>query len=84
MDTSTSSTTNIGRSLGTDYFRIADQLTEQEIDYLAPHQGFRRRRGAPGDQRLLGAGGDPVAADQAAGRVGASSARASRGTAARR
>ena len=45
---------NIGRSLGTDYFHIADQLTDEERDYLAPHQGFRRRRGAAGDQRLLG------------------------------
>jgi hypothetical protein len=25
---------NIGRSLGTDYFRIADQLTREELDYL--------------------------------------------------
>ena len=57
---------DIGRSLGTDYFRIADQLTEQEIEYLAPHQGFRRRRSAPGDRRLLGEGRDPLAPDQAA------------------
>ena len=64
------STTNIGRSLGTDYFRIADQLTEQELEYLAPHQGFRRRRGAAGDQRLLGERRNPVAADQAARRAG--------------
>ena len=28
---------DIGRSLGTDYFRIADQLTAEELDYLAPH-----------------------------------------------
>ena len=26
--------TGIGRSLGTDYFRIADQLTREELSYL--------------------------------------------------
>ena len=26
--------TSIGRSRGTDYFRIADQLTGEELDYL--------------------------------------------------
>jgi glutaryl-CoA dehydrogenase len=30
----------IGRSLGTDYFRIADQLTAQERDYLRRTRGF--------------------------------------------
>ena len=28
---------DIGRSRGTDYFRIADQLTPEERDYLQPH-----------------------------------------------
>jgi glutaryl-CoA dehydrogenase len=31
---------NIGRSLGTDYFRIADQLTAQERDYLRRTREF--------------------------------------------
>ena len=31
---------DIGRSLGTDYFRIADQLTEQEIDYWRRTRDF--------------------------------------------
>src|SRR6266702_5967567 len=31
---------NIGRSLGTDYFRIADQLTAQERDYLRHTREF--------------------------------------------
>ena len=37
---------------------------------LAPHPRFRRRRGAAGHQRLLGAGRVPVAADREAGRAG--------------
>ena len=60
---------NIGRSLGTDYFHIADQLTDDRARLLAAHQGLRRRRGAAGHQRLLGARRTPVAADQAAGRA---------------
>ena len=32
--------TNIGRSLGTDYFRIADQLTESERDYWRRTKDF--------------------------------------------
>jgi len=31
---------NIGRSLGTDYFRIADQLTETELDYWRRTKDF--------------------------------------------
>jgi glutaryl-CoA dehydrogenase len=31
---------NIGRSLGTDYFRIADQLTRDELDYLRRTRDF--------------------------------------------
>ena len=31
---------NIGRSLGTDYFRIADQLTREELDYLRRTREF--------------------------------------------
>ncbi len=31
---------NIGRSLGTDYFRIADQLTREELDYLRRTRAF--------------------------------------------
>src|SRR6266508_4643226 len=31
---------NIGRSLGTDYFRIADQLTAEERDYLRRTRDF--------------------------------------------
>jgi glutaryl-CoA dehydrogenase len=31
---------NIGRSLGTDYFRIADQLTREELDYLRRAREF--------------------------------------------
>jgi glutaryl-CoA dehydrogenase len=31
---------NIGRSLGTDYFRIADQLTREELDYLRRTRDF--------------------------------------------
>ena len=31
---------NIGRSLGTDYFRIADQLTETELDYWRRTRDF--------------------------------------------
>jgi glutaryl-CoA dehydrogenase len=31
---------NIGRSLGTDYFRIADQLTGDELDYLQRTRDF--------------------------------------------
>ena len=33
-------TTSIGRSLGTDYFRIADQLTPEELDYLRRTRDF--------------------------------------------
>jgi hypothetical protein len=29
---------NIGRSLGTDYFRIADQLTDEELDATAAYE----------------------------------------------
>ncbi len=31
---------NIGKSLGTDYFRIADQLTREELDYLRRARDF--------------------------------------------
>ena len=31
---------NIGRSLGTDYFRIADQLTEAELGYWRRTRDF--------------------------------------------
>ena len=31
---------NIGRSLGTDYFRIADQLTEEDLDYWRRTRDF--------------------------------------------
>jgi glutaryl-CoA dehydrogenase len=31
---------NIGKSLGTDYFRIADQLTREELDYLYRTRAF--------------------------------------------
>jgi glutaryl-CoA dehydrogenase len=37
---------SIGRSQGTDYFRLADQLTRAELDYL------RRTRGFVDDQAL--------------------------------
>ena len=39
-------TTAIGRSLGTDYFGLRDELTEAERDYLRAHPGLRRHRGA--------------------------------------
>ena len=52
----------IGRSRGTDFFRIADQLTAEERDYWRRTARFRRRRGAAGHQRLLGAGRISVAA----------------------
>ena len=55
-----------------------------ERDYWRRTRRFRRRRGAAGHQRLLGARRVPVAADRAAGRARASSATASRATAARR
>ena len=45
----------IGRSRGTDFFRIADQLTPEERDYWNRTRALRRRRGAAGHQRLLGA-----------------------------
>jgi hypothetical protein len=32
--------TGIGRSLGTDYFRIADQLTGEELSYLQRTRDF--------------------------------------------
>jgi len=32
--------TSIGRSRGTDYFRIADQLTREELDYLRRTRAF--------------------------------------------
>jgi hypothetical protein len=31
---------NIGRSLGIDYFRIADQLSREELDYLRRTRDF--------------------------------------------
>ena len=31
---------NIGRSLHTDYFRIADQLTREELDHLRRTRDF--------------------------------------------
>jgi glutaryl-CoA dehydrogenase len=31
---------NLGRSLGTDYFRIADQLSQEELDYLRRTRDF--------------------------------------------
>ena len=74
----------IGRSLGTDYFRIADQLTRGRARLPGPHPRVRRRRGAAGHQRLLGARRVPSAADREAGRPRASSATASSATAARR
>ena len=77
-------TRRIGRSRGTDYFRIADQLTAEERDYWRRTRRLRRRRGAAGHQRLLGARRVPVAAGREAGRARASSATASRATAARR
>ena len=77
-------TTTSGGPLGTDYFRIADQLTPDELDYLAPDPRLRRRGGAAGHQRLLGAGRVPLAADRAARPSSASSATGSTGTAARR
>ena len=61
---------SIGRSLGTDYFHIADQLTAEELRLLAAHPGLRRRRGAAGHQRVLGTRRIPVAADRKAGRAG--------------
>ena len=57
-------TTAIGRSLGTDYFGLRDELTEAERDYLKRHPHLRRRRGAARHQRLLGTGGVPVGAHQ--------------------
>src|SRR4029450_5649620 len=51
---------NIGKSLGTDYFRIADQLTREELDYLRRARefvddealpvinGYWERAGSPG------------------------------------
>ena len=59
----------IGRSLGTDYFRIADQLTDEELRLLAAYPRLRRRPGAAGHQRLLGARRVPVAADREAGQA---------------
>src|SRR4051795_3261369 len=38
----------IGRSLGTDYFRIADQLTSEERDYLRRTRDFVDGEGLPG------------------------------------
>jgi hypothetical protein len=32
--------TGIGRSIGTDYFRIADQLTGEELSYLQRTRDF--------------------------------------------
>ena len=32
--------TGIGHSLGTDYFRIADQLTREELSYLERTRDF--------------------------------------------
>ena len=45
---------NIGRSLGTDYFRIADQLTDAELDYWRRTRDFVDDEVLPGHQRLLG------------------------------
>ena len=36
-------TDNIGRARGTDYFLIAEQLTESELDYLMRAQQLRRQ-----------------------------------------
>ena len=38
--------TGIGHSLGTDYFRIADQLTGEELSYLRTHPRLRRHEGS--------------------------------------
>ena len=55
--------TGIGHSLGTDYFRIADQLTREELSYLErTHAGLRREadrrqgvaaRGVAGRDRVV-------------------------------
>ena len=46
---------HLGAALGTDYFRIREQLTANELATLAAHPRLRRRRGPAGHQRLLGA-----------------------------
>ena len=74
----------IGRARGTDYFRIADQLTAGGARLLEPHPALRRRRGAAGHQRLLGARRVPSRPGREAGQRSGSSATASRATAARR
>ena len=48
-------TTEIGRSLGTDYFGLRDELTEAELGYLTAYARVRGQRGAARHQRLLGA-----------------------------
>ena len=63
-DETTLATTEIGRSLGTDYFGLRDELTDAERDYLKRTRDVRRQRGAAGHQRLLGARRVPVGADQ--------------------
>jgi hypothetical protein len=49
----------IGRALGTDYFLIGDQLSPEELDYLAARPWLRRQRRAASDQRVLGAPSSP-------------------------
>ena len=54
---------SIGAALGTDYFGLREPFTAEQESYLV-RRGSLSMPGHPGDQRLLGAGGVPVAADR--------------------
>ena len=73
----------VGESLFTDYFQLREEFTPAQLDHLQRARDFVQERGAPGDQRLLGARRVPLAAGREARRGRASSATASRATAAR-
>jgi hypothetical protein len=53
---------NIGRSRGTDYFRIADQLTREELDYLRRTTDLPQIPYVSGGGALAGTADETVAA----------------------
>ena len=61
---------DIGRSLGTDYFRIADQLTDAERDYWRRTRDFVDDEVLPVINDYWESAELPLAADQADGRAG--------------
>ena len=64
---------DIGKALGTDYFLIRDQLTEDKLDYLKCNSSLRRGPG-PAGQRAGGPPGEagapnPAGAEDSASRT---------------